>query len=60
MNANDLSLLIQDLLLEEAQNDAPISRVESYEDAGILTNDEGLVVTIANGRSYQITIKRSK
>ncbi len=32
----------------------------SFEDAGILTNDAGLVITTVDGHEYQVTIVRSK
>ena len=32
----------------------------SFEDAGILTNDAGLVITTADGHEYQVTIVRSR
>lgn len=32
----------------------------SFEDAGILTNDAGLVITTADGREFQVTIIQSR
>jgi hypothetical protein len=63
MNDTDLTTLLQDLLLEDSYKDDLIKRVETFQEAGIftnITNDQGLVVTLANGREFQISIKRSK
>ncbi len=63
MNDTDLTTLLQDLLLEDSYQDDLIKRVETFQEAGIftnITNDQGLVVTLANGREFQISIKRSK
>ena len=35
-------------------------RVESYEDAGILTTDAGMVLRFKRGEEFQITIVRSR
>jgi hypothetical protein len=63
VNDTDLTTLLQDLLLEDSYQDDLIKRVETFQEAGIftnITNDQGLVVTLANGREFQISIKRSK
>ena len=36
------------------------SQVQSFEQAGILTRDAGLVLTLADGSEYQVTVIRSK
>jgi hypothetical protein len=60
MNATDLADLIGDLLLTETTHSDSISSVRTYADAGILTTDDGLVVTTTRGVEFQITIKRSR
>ena len=35
-------------------------RVKTFEEAGVMTMDKGLVITLPDGSEYQITIKRSK
>lgn len=35
-------------------------RVKTFEEAGVMTRDKGLVITLPDGSEYQITIKRSK
>ena len=37
-----------------------VEEVRTYEEAGLLSYDEGLVVTLPDGREYQITIVQSK
>jgi len=37
-----------------------IERISSFDDAGILTTDEGLVLSMNDGTEFQITIVRSK
>ena len=34
--------------------------IRTYEEAGLLSYDEGLVVTLPDGREYQITIVQSR
>ena len=34
--------------------------IKTYEEAGLLSYDEGLVITLPDGREYQITIVQSK
>ena len=34
--------------------------VKTFEEAGVMTRDKGLVITLPDGSEYQITIKRSK
>ena len=38
----------------------PIRRVETYEEAGVLTTDPGLVVGFWDGSEVQVTIVRSR
>lgn len=47
-------------LYTEMDDCGSIEMIRDYEEAGILTNDEGLVVTLPNGEEYQITIVRSR
>ena len=36
------------------------AEVRTYEDAGIMTYDKGLVITLPDGTEYQLTIVRSR
>jgi len=73
MNETELQDALKDLLeetrvmqadqREEAGFDddwTDIDRVRTYEEAGLLTNDAGLVITLAGGIEFQVTIKRSR
>ena len=73
MNENELQDALKDLLeeisamqadqREEAGFDddwTDIDRVRTYEEAGLLTTDAGLVITLAGGIEFQVTIKRSR
>lgn len=55
-----LTELLADLLTSETDSSDYVARVTSYEGAGVLTNDAGLVVRMMNGSEFQITIKRSR
>jgi hypothetical protein len=37
-----------------------IKSVRTYEDAGMLTHNRGLVVTLVNGSQFQVTIVKSR
>jgi hypothetical protein len=41
-------------------SDGMIDRVETFESAGILTTDPGVVVTTSDGSEFQVTIVRSR
>ena len=48
-------------VLDESGNDAQaFRRIETFEEAGILTLNAGLVVELTDGTEYQITIVRSR
>ncbi|MCW5775753.1 MAG: hypothetical protein KIS87_04825 [Phycisphaeraceae bacterium] len=73
MNARELQDLLRDLLEELifargdgdgpladlAERTAGISALRTYDDAGILTHDKGLVVECDDGGEFQVTIVRS-
>lgn len=52
---------VADFLNESFQygaiNGQEISRCESFAAAGLLTHDDGIVITLANGQKFQITVK---
>lgn len=41
------------------RDDEEVRRVSTYEAAGVLTQNTGLVVVLKNGREFQITIVES-
>jgi hypothetical protein len=42
------------------EEEPEIARIDSFEDAGILTNNRGLVLKTYNGDVFQMTIVQSK
>lgn len=34
----------------------PVNQIETYADAGVMTNNAGIVVTLNDGTKYQLTI----
>jgi len=48
---------VQDILGDEMFADA---RVESFEEAGVMTTNKGLVVRMGDGSEFQLTIVRSR
>lgn len=50
---NELQDLLADLLCEDA------SHVSTFTDAGIMTNNKGVVVTFESGAEFQVTIVQS-
>jgi hypothetical protein len=55
-----LSEAPDDYKSDEALDIEQVTRVETFEAAGMLTRDRGLVVTMKDGSEFQITIVRSK
>jgi hypothetical protein len=46
--------------MEEREDEEQELRVESFEEAGILTMNKGLVIETASGAKFQVTIVRSR
>ena len=57
MNNLQMVELLRALLVEELTEE---SRVLTFEDAGVLTCDEGLAVRLPDGNEFQITVVQSK
>ena len=51
---------IEHALQRILSNAGPVRRVETYDDAGVLTTDSGLVVKTRDNREFQITIIRTR
>ena len=65
MNENGFARCLVDLFNREIDFDDPtdphgIRDAMSYDEAGVLTNNAGLVVRMDDGSEYQITIVRSR
>lgn len=55
MNENELETLLAEVL-QDPDTAPEIRRVETFEDAGLLTDNRGLVVRTADGGEFEITI----
>ena len=64
MSENKFTGTLRDVLLLLAEDgwdeDTGIRRIETYAEAGILTNNTGLVVELSDGSEFQVTIVRSR
>jgi len=67
MTARELQEIIRELILEgvdgrDDEDEAPngLFEARSYEEAGILTTDMGLVIEADDGSEFQLTIVRSR
>ena len=60
-NEADLENMLMELI---ADGDTVIDRgstwCQTFDDAGILTRDNGLVIILPDGSEFQVTIKRSR
>jgi hypothetical protein len=57
----EMRLTIIDALYQyDQEGPNEISLIESFAEAGILTHNDGIVVTMDDGAEYQITIQRSR
>lgn len=46
-------------IIEEAE-DTEITRINTFEECGILTRDQGFVICMEDGKEFQVTIVRSR
>ncbi|HUT56490.1 MAG TPA: hypothetical protein VNA25_01295 [Phycisphaerae bacterium] len=59
MNESDIETMLYELLQDDEM--APeVRRVETFEEAGVLTGNRGVVVRAADGSEFQITIVQSR
>jgi hypothetical protein len=56
----DMRELLADLLLDDEDLAAGRRDVRSFEDSGLLTRNEGLVVRMEDGSEFQVTIVKSR
>lgn len=59
MTSSSLTELLADLLSEYNDDAHHNYRIRSYEEAGVLTTDEGFIVYCYDGE-FQVTVIRSK
>jgi hypothetical protein len=64
MNEEDFGLFLSDVLETyldlDDDNPSPIDNISTFNHAGILTMNEGLVIRLTSGEEFQLTIVRSK
>lgn len=66
MNAEDLAEVVEDLLravAEDEDGDAEElhgARLASFRRAGLLTSDAGVVITLADGSEFQLSVIQSR
>lgn len=66
MNEHDMQSWLWDAIgehdpLKMGDDEAPISdTIKSYQEAGVMTNNKGLVVTMSDGTQFQLTIVQVK
>lgn len=54
-------MLIDALMRFEGDEDCPpISEIESFQQAGVLTRNRGIVARLQDGSEFQVTIVRSR
>lgn len=56
MNTKEIEVTLIDSLTDSGVD----CKVETFHDAGLLTRDNGLVLTLTDGSEFQITIVKSK
>ena len=47
------------ILTSESEPISPIESFSTFEEAGVMTRNKGLVIRLTNGREYQVSIVRS-
>jgi hypothetical protein len=68
MTEEDLQFSLQELIeawqgpmvSEDGEKESDVERSETFREAGILSNNKGLVVRLEDGSEFQITIVRSR
>lgn len=56
MTEHEMGTKLQDLLLDNEEGDAGLIEVATFEEAGLMTANKGLVVTMADGSEFQVQI----
>lgn len=56
MTEKEIAALVLDAF--NNADDAPIKDVQTFRDAGIITDDTGFLVTLANGSEFTVTVSR--
>ena len=59
MDERGIRELLTELLLDE-EDGIGVRNVESFHDAGLMTHNEGLVLSMEDGREFQLQIVQSR
>lgn len=60
MSEREFTDVLQDALYSFIAEGHTITKIRTFQDAGLLTNNEGLVVTAEDGSQFQITVVQSR
>lgn len=60
LDSDDDESALADIARDIAENLDGITKVTSFDDAALLTSNEGLIVRTADGAEFQITIVQSR
>lgn len=56
MSEKEMAMMLSDVLSEDDE----INDVRTFEDAGVLTRDAGLIINLPDGSEFQVTIVRRR
>jgi len=60
MTTEDMINLINEMFYDrDHEGDIIFNRIETFEEAGLLTRDQGLVITLDGNTQFQITVQDS-
>ena len=61
MNAQEFQYMLSDALFNEGENRTELTDmdVRTFSDSGLMTRDKGLVVKLADGSEFQVTVVQS-
>lgn len=60
MDAWKIQEMIEEAIYEADNDEQNVRDISSYENAGIMTTDKGLVMRMEDGSEFQITIVQSR
>ena len=60
MNEEEMQNWLREAIENHSEGNETFAAVRSYEEAGVLTNNAGLVLRMPDGREFQLTIVRSR
>ena len=60
MNEQEFRQLLAEAIFESVDFEQLNPQVDSFDEMGVLTMDEGLVVRLADGAEFHVTVKQSR